>query len=197
MNLGFMIFGTLLGSATSWYLYKLTMRYVEEAAEGGIGGDVDLDLEEGLLGEVDELLDRERGGGGGRRGSVRLPEEGDGGVEASWEGDGDFSDFEEEEEEEEESARGKNKVEGELVDLSSSSSRRTSEDRGGVVNKGDQRRDSVAWGLDLSDDEEDLEEDEVSIMDRSGLEAGLESLRNDAGLEGSTQDVTRPKKRID
>ena len=196
MNLGFMIFGTLLGSATSWYLYKLTMRYVEEAAHE-IGGDVDLDLEEGLLGEVDELLDGERGGG--RRGSVRLPEEGDGGVEAlSWEGDGDFSDFEEEESEEE-SARGKiQKGEGELVDLSSSSSRRTSEDRGGGgVNKGDQRRDSVAWGLDLSDQEEDFEEDEVSIMDRSGLEAGLESLRNDAGLRGSTQDVTRPKKRID
>ncbi|GAA5980241.1 hypothetical protein JCM10908_001584 [Rhodotorula pacifica] len=49
----FMVVGTLLGIGTSWYLYKLTMRYVEEAAEG----DEQDALEAGLLQDVDELLD--------------------------------------------------------------------------------------------------------------------------------------------
>jgi len=180
INLGFMVFGTILGSATSWYLYKLTMRYVEEASLE-VGGEVD--LEEGLLGEVDEMLDRD-GEREGRRGSVRL-EDGGGGENAGWEGDGDFSDFDEEEEDGIEERRKKLKAreEEELVDLSS---RRTSqEETVRDVSKGDTRRDSVAWGLDLSDND-DEEEDEISLMDRSGLEAGLSNLRNPA-----------PKKRID
>ncbi|GAA5838301.1 hypothetical protein JCM5353_006844 [Sporobolomyces roseus] len=183
INLGFMVFGTILGSATSWYLYKLTMRYVEEAA--GEIGEVDLDLEEGLLGEVDEMLDRDEG----RRGSVRL-EDGGGGENAGWEGDGDFSDFDEEEEDgiEERGKKLKAREEEELVDLSS---RRTSQEEPvRDVSKGtDTRRDSVAWGLDLSDND-DEEEDEISLMDRSGLEAGLSNLRNDST-------VPAPKKRID
>ncbi|GAA5883923.1 hypothetical protein JCM3774_005249 [Rhodotorula dairenensis] len=51
----FMVVGTLLGVGTSWYLYKLTMRYVEEAAEGE--EDEQDALEAGLLQDVDELLD--------------------------------------------------------------------------------------------------------------------------------------------
>ncbi|GAA5894371.1 hypothetical protein JCM5296_005150 [Sporobolomyces johnsonii] len=58
LNGVFMVVGTLLGAATSWYLYKLTMRYVEEAS-----GASERDLEAGLLDDVDELLlsSRERG----------------------------------------------------------------------------------------------------------------------------------------
>ncbi|GAA5969489.1 hypothetical protein JCM21900_002754 [Sporobolomyces salmonicolor] len=51
LNGAFMVVGTLLGAATSWYLYKLTMRYVEEAS-----GASEHDLEAGLLDDVDELL---------------------------------------------------------------------------------------------------------------------------------------------
>lgn len=54
----FMVAGTLLGMATSWYLYKLTMRYVEEAAEGEEEQDA---LEAGLLQDVDELLEDDNG----------------------------------------------------------------------------------------------------------------------------------------
>ncbi|TKA54605.1 hypothetical protein B0A53_03012 [Rhodotorula sp. CCFEE 5036] len=58
----FMVAGTLLGMGTSWYLYKvgtvfpLTMRYVEEAAEGEEEQDA---LEAGLLQDVDELLEED------------------------------------------------------------------------------------------------------------------------------------------
>jgi len=161
------------------------MRYVEEASLE-VGGEVD--LEEGLLGEVDEMLDRDQGREG-RRGSVRLEENGGGGENAGWEGDGDFSDFDEEEEgiEEQRGKKLKAREEEELVDLSS---RRTSQEEPvRDVSKGtDTRRDSVAWGLDLSDNDE--AEDEISLMDRSGLEAGLSNLRNDSM-------VPAPKKRID
>ncbi|BGP36778.1 Tlg2-vesicle protein [Rhodotorula kratochvilovae] len=52
LNGAFMVLGTVLGAGTSWYLYKLTMRYVAESA------DVDSaeELEAGLLDEVDGLL---------------------------------------------------------------------------------------------------------------------------------------------
>lgn len=49
-----MVFGTLLGIATSWYLYRLTMQYVQEVVlEDGE------DLEAGLIDDIDELLDGE------------------------------------------------------------------------------------------------------------------------------------------
>ncbi|GAA5984044.1 hypothetical protein JCM11641_005577 [Rhodosporidiobolus odoratus] len=52
------IFGSLLGFATSWYLYKQTMRYVAEAEAQGGGGNSEnqSDLEAGLLEHVDEML---------------------------------------------------------------------------------------------------------------------------------------------
>ncbi|GJN91670.1 hypothetical protein Rhopal_004693-T1 [Rhodotorula paludigena] len=52
VNIAFMVIGTLLGMATSWYLYKLTMRYVDEANEE----QEQEELEAGLLDDVDELL---------------------------------------------------------------------------------------------------------------------------------------------
>lgn len=55
----FVAFGTALGIATSWYLYRLTMKYVAEA-ELSLGDD----LEAGLLDQqVDELLDEEEAEG--------------------------------------------------------------------------------------------------------------------------------------
>ncbi|KAK4332388.1 Golgi apparatus membrane protein TVP38 [Rhodotorula toruloides] len=47
----FMVGGTILGIATSWYLYRLTMRYVSETTD-----IPEEDLEAGLLDDVDELL---------------------------------------------------------------------------------------------------------------------------------------------
>lgn len=46
-----MVGGTILGIATSWYLYRLTMRYVSETTEMP-----EEDLEAGLLDDVDEML---------------------------------------------------------------------------------------------------------------------------------------------
>ncbi|CEQ38898.1 SPOSA6832_00370 [Sporobolomyces salmonicolor] len=138
----FMVVGTLLGAATSWYLYKLTMRYVEEAS-----GASEHDLEAGLLDDVDELLLSSRSreseteeeelapGSAGEEEPVRRTatlvdtasgdlegEQRDGGRRATnelWEET--FSDFDDE-----------------------SQQRRVEEEEGAK----DGRRDSMAWGLD-------------------------------------------------
>ncbi|BGP12807.1 Tlg2-vesicle protein [Rhodosporidiobolus nylandii] len=66
INLLLMVGGSALGFGTSWYLYRLTMRYVAEANGGA--GEVALDtsdLEAGaLLEDVDELLEEDARGKG-------------------------------------------------------------------------------------------------------------------------------------
>ncbi|GAA5834121.1 hypothetical protein JCM9279_004223 [Rhodotorula babjevae] len=93
LNGAFLVVGSLLGMATSWYLYRLTMRYVEESA-----GDLELGEEEddveaagtGLLDEVDEMLDgdeQDGAEGAARKGESRALQDG-------W---GDFADDDDEE----------------------------------------------------------------------------------------------------
>lgn len=50
-----MAFGTILGIATSWYLYRLTMEYVQEV----VLEEEEEDLEAGLIDDIDELLDED------------------------------------------------------------------------------------------------------------------------------------------
>lgn len=147
------------------------MRFVEEAEreralEGG-EGEIGLDLEEGLLGEVDELLQGQDEGDVeeeleesskriGKEGKLVdvLEEEGD---EDPWgQGDGaEFSDFDEEERGGRRSLDERlSKAEGELVSLGN-------EDlEAGTGGMGGPRRDSDAWGFDL--DEEDGHEEPVA-----------------------------------
>lgn len=139
----FAVGGSLLGFATSWYLYKLTMQYVAETNGGGSDGDEvegATDLETGLLGEVDEFLgeDEEDDGEGGRRERGEGPGKGKGAVRLSederW--DDNFSDFGDEPSQ----SQGRKSVEV------------AKGDGGG---RRDSRRDSVAWGLGDVDEEED------------------------------------------
>ncbi|GAA6047296.1 hypothetical protein JCM3770_001873 [Rhodotorula araucariae] len=58
LNGAFVLLGTVLGAGTSWYLYRLTMRYVAESADL----DSAEDLEAGLLDEVDGMLASAGGG---------------------------------------------------------------------------------------------------------------------------------------
>lgn len=98
LNGAFLVIGSLLGMATSWYLYRLTMRYVEESAAGG-PGDLELGDEEdgvegagtGLLDEVDEMLD-----GDGQEGGAAAARKGE--PRASQDGWGDFADDDDAEE---------------------------------------------------------------------------------------------------
>lgn len=77
VNAIFIALASAVGMATSWYLYRLTMRYVEEA-ELSLGEEED--LEAGLLErEVDEMLDDEEsedGAGREREGQPERLEEG-------------------------------------------------------------------------------------------------------------------------
>ncbi|GAA5908179.1 uncharacterized protein JCM6883_004297 [Sporobolomyces salmoneus] len=165
LNLGFMLFGTLLGMGTSWYLYKTTMRFVEEAErerielgeEGGDEEEGEGDLETGLLGRVDELLDEEDEGGKDRR-------------------DGRLVDVQEEEEEEDDWNRAGAKRNGEEEDFSDFSDHADRNNHkpthgtpeGALLDLEDEetasrgananRRDSEAWGLDFDAEEEDAQE---------------------------------------
>ncbi|GAA6036891.1 hypothetical protein JCM8097_006339 [Rhodosporidiobolus ruineniae] len=117
LNGAFMVGGSLLGFGVSWYLYRLTMRYVAEAAaQDGVD---ESDLEAGLLEDVDEMLGMqeregrpdEEGGGGGKRSG-----------EGPWEEDRVSSFEREREEQEREGTKGR-------------------------AAGGHGRSDSLAWGL--------------------------------------------------
>jgi hypothetical protein len=173
INLGFMIVGSALGMGTSWYLYKVTMRFVEEAererelglvGEEGVDGE-GLDLEAGLLGEVDALLDEEESAAvcddrrflrrEGKLVDVQEEDEEDEAEEDRWSrGDGGgFSDFDESE------SKAK---EGALVNLGDGDEDNAdaASASGGTTGA---RRDSEAWGLDFDDDEAD-ELDPVPVV---------------------------------
>ncbi|GAA5949672.1 hypothetical protein JCM3765_002748 [Sporobolomyces pararoseus] len=162
INFGFMVFGSLLGMGTSWYLYKTTMRFVEEAereralglgGEGtGEGGD-GTDLEAGLLGEVDELLNEEE------------EERSDSQLQRNGRREGKLVDVQEEEEEEGRWSNGDGKG---FSDFDDTDRRNSTAKEGDLVNLGDDdqaeagsmgggggRRDSEAWGLDFDDEEEE------------------------------------------
>lgn len=98
LNGAFLFVGTVLGAGTSWYLYRLTMRYVEEAnagagvelgGEGEQGGRREDAMEAELLDEVDGMLDDEDNGAA-QRGKGR----------ASQDGWGDFADDDDDDEDE-------------------------------------------------------------------------------------------------
>ncbi|TNY18976.1 hypothetical protein DMC30DRAFT_26062 [Rhodotorula diobovata] len=98
LNGAFLVVGTVLGAGTSWYLYRLTMRYVEEAnagagvelgGEGEQGGRREDAMEAELLDEVDGMLDDEDNGAA-QRGKGR----------ASQDGWGDFADDDDDDEDE-------------------------------------------------------------------------------------------------
>ncbi|BGP28879.1 Tlg2-vesicle protein [Rhodotorula toruloides] len=156
----FMVGGIILGIATSWYLYRLTMHYVSETTD-----IPEEDLEAGLLDHVDELLASAGGSAvpSDAEAEERVKEQGrtstaegrlvdDGEDDAvvrkaavfqssrpsadKWDGSDGFSDFDE----------------------------RTEAGRtvAGVEANGHDRRESVAWGLDaeldLMGDEEEQEQ---------------------------------------
>lgn len=160
-----MVFGSLLGMGTSWYLYKTTMRFVEEAEREralGLGGEgvgqggEGLDLEAGLLGEVDELLneeeeeeedrDRRLQKDSGREGKLVDVQNDDEEEEDRWShGNGEgFSDFDDSE------RRNSTSREGALVNLGDEDEVDT-----GSKKVGAERRDSEAWGLDFDEDDEE------------------------------------------
>ncbi|GAA5835435.1 hypothetical protein JCM3766R1_004786 [Sporobolomyces carnicolor] len=154
INLAFMVFGSLLGFATSWYLYRITMRFVEEAdletrASAGHEYDDDLeaegthdgvdgregDLEVGLLGRVDEFLDRENDDEARAAGSQGSPQKTPRDVAlVDIQGGAD-----------EDSLTTKAAT---LVDLGDEDTST------GYANAPATRRDSEAWGLDFDADEE-------------------------------------------
>jgi len=49
--------GSILGMGTSYYVYKLTMHYVEEL--GGLEPEGEVDLEAGLIADVDAMLEED------------------------------------------------------------------------------------------------------------------------------------------
>lgn len=155
----FMVGGTILGIATSWYLYRLTMRYVSETTD-----IPEEDLEAGLLDDVDELLASAGGSAvasdaeaeerakeqkrtGTAEGRLVEPGEDDAVVRKAaviqpgrpsadnWDGSDNFSDFDERAEA------------GRIV--------------AGVEANGHDRRESVAWGLDAELDLMGDEEEQV------------------------------------
>ncbi|GAA6001783.1 hypothetical protein JCM10207_002318 [Rhodosporidiobolus poonsookiae] len=139
-----MVGGSLLGFATSYYLYKLTMRYVAEA-----DGVAQSDLEAGLLDDVDEMLagqttpeedGQARGGRAGRESEER------------WDEDEDWG---EEDELPQQLPKQQSKVqEAAPVQQGAKAGRRDSEAWGfdGAAETGGGRRDSEAWGLDGDDE---------------------------------------------
>ncbi|GAA6019384.1 hypothetical protein JCM11491_004808, partial [Sporobolomyces phaffii] len=183
INLGFMVVGSALGFGTSWYLYRVTMRFVEEAererslAAGGRDGrgdgDVDLDLESGLLGQVDELLDgqddddaEEHAVEEERRSTRHRPL-----AKTKEEKLVDVHDEEEDEDEGwsrddgadfsdfEERTPTRGPAEGALVDIDET----VDPARGAAAGTGGARRDSEAWGFD-----DDLADDDVTPAPNAG-----------------------------
>ncbi|GAA5922358.1 TVP38/TMEM64 family protein [Sporobolomyces koalae] len=171
INFGFMIVGSLLGIGTSWYLYRVTMRFVDEAERERIGlGVVDLEEGGGLLGQVEEFLESDdrqdprqtsldqiqsQGTGRTRKGSIRLVDVPEDRGEDQWSQDGDFSDFEHEQElivERERANRSIDKDQA-LVDLDEDEPAPRVGQNAQAGGAGP-RRDSEAWGFDVDDEEE-------------------------------------------
>ncbi|GAA5832254.1 hypothetical protein JCM11251_004296 [Rhodosporidiobolus azoricus] len=144
LNMLLMFFGSLLGFGVSYYLYRETMRIVEETNAQVPGSEGETDLEAGLLDDVDEMLAESSGrtstSAGEARGGVGKGVEVGRQSEDRW--SETFSDF---------------GVENVVGEQTKREERLPAPYGAGTETAGGGRRDSEAWGLGDLEEEEELE----------------------------------------